>query len=139
MKSETSSAEASDFPPQIVRLRDAVCLRLRLEPHAGRAHEMAWALLVACRMQHPGVAVVWIRKQTANLVYHRRHVVAELKRNGHADIARAISERTVNDDDLIVVAVANEEDTPRHCVLDIGNVRSKQAELLHTAWPQRTL
>jgi len=139
MKPERSSPAESDFPRPIVRLRDAVSERLRLEPNAGLARDMAWALLVACGMRHPGIAVLWIRKQAAHIVYHRRHVVAELKRNGHTVLARTIGQRTVNDDHLIIVALLSGDDAPRHCVLDIGDVRWKQREATPPVWPRSTL
>ncbi|HMJ54316.1 MAG TPA: hypothetical protein VK540_19680 [Polyangiaceae bacterium] len=90
-------------------------------------------------MKHPGIAVLWIRRQAAHIVYHRRHVVAELKRNGQTVLARTISERPVNDDDLVIVAVVSGDDAPRFCVLDIGDVRWKQREAVPPAWPGRTL
>jgi hypothetical protein len=138
MKAELS-AQGSDFPRPIVRLRDAVTQRLRLESHADLVQEMDWALLVACEMKHPGIAVLWIRKQAARIVYHRRHIVAELKRSGHTALAKTIGERTVNDDDLIIVALVSGDDAPRSCVLDIGDVRRKRREMTSPAWPGRTL
>jgi hypothetical protein len=127
------------FDLSIKGLRDAVIGRLGLHgASAGLRDELAWALLVLCRMNHPGIAVLLIRGSAARIVYHRRYVVEELKRIRQFELAKQINDRPVNDDELVIVAL-REDAEPRSCVLDIGKVRTKSDPPTLTRERGRTL
>ena len=121
--------EKRRFDPRIAKLRALVIERLGMQSSDALSDEIDSALDLVCGMRHPGVAALLIRSSTAHIVYDRRYVVEELKRNGHVDVADWIRGRPADDDQLVVVTMSHR--LPRSCVLRIGGARMQPEPL----WP----